>query len=103
VIEQSAQPQPGQPGGPRRAPTVAPPVVRARQEPPVVQVRPPGGLTRVLEQAQSYILSEETLVLIQFLVVVLIGVVVFRAVLHPMENLVESISKAIGSLGIFKK
>jgi len=95
-------PQVGQPGGPRRAATVAPPVVRARQEPPVVQVRPPNTFIRVLEGAQAYILSEETLILIEFLVVVVIGIVVFRAVLHPMENFIDGIAKAISSLGLNK-
>jgi len=102
-MEQTTTQQPGQPGTTvRRAATAAPPVIRTRQEAPPVQVRQPSAVTRALEAAQTYILNEETLVLVEFLVVVVIGIVVFRAVLYPMENLMNGLGHAISSLGIGK-
>jgi hypothetical protein len=101
-MEQTTQ-QPGQPGTTvRRAATPAPPVIRTRQEAPAVHTRRPSGLTRGLEAAQTYILNEETLVLVEFLVVVVIGIVVFRAVLYPMENFMAGLGHAISNLGIGK-
>jgi hypothetical protein len=102
---QQTTPQPGQPGGPgsvRRAAEAAPPVIRTRQEPPPVQLRRPSSLLRALEVWQSYILSEETLILVEFLVVVAIGIFVFVAVLHPMENLMAALERAIANLGLSK-
>jgi hypothetical protein len=102
---QPTTPQPGQPGGPgsiRRAPTAAPPVIRTRQEAPLVQPRRPSAVLRMLEGLQNYILSEETLILVEFLVVVAIGIVVFVAVLHPVETVVDGIGKSISSLGLDK-
>lgn len=97
-------PQPGQPGTSiRRTPTTAPPVIRTRQEaPPPPRIRQPSVVTRALESAMNYVISEETLTLVQFLVVVAIGIFVFVAVLHPMENLVSSINHAISGLGLGK-
>ncbi len=102
---QTTQQQPGQAGGPgsiRRAATIAPPTIRTRQETPAVQVRRPSSLLRTLEAIQNYILSEETLVLVEFLVVAAIGVIVFVAVLHPMEVLVNNLNQAISGLGLNK-
>ena len=74
---QQTTPQPGQPGGPgsvRRPPEAAPPVIRTRQEPGrVVRPRRPSSLLRALEGLQSYILSEEMLILVEFVIVVAIG------------------------------
>ena len=101
-MEQTTQ-QPGQPGTTvRRAATPAPPVIRTRQEAPLVQARRPSQVGRALEAAQPYILNEETLVLVEFLVVVVIGIVVFRAVLYPMENFMAGLGHAISNLGIGK-
>ncbi len=101
-MEQTTQ-QPGQPGTTvRRAATPAPPVIRTRQEAPAVQPRHPSQVLRALEAAQTYILNEETLVLVEFLVVVVIGIVVFRAALYPMESLMNGLGHAIGNLGLTK-
>lgn len=102
---QPTTPQPGQPGGPgsiRRAPTAAPPVIRTRQEAPLIRVRPPSSFLRLLESVQNYILSEETLILAEVLVVVAIGILVFVNVLHPMETLMDALGKAISGLGLDK-
>jgi len=101
-MEQTTQ-QPGQPGTTvRRAATPAPPVIRTRQEAPAVQTRRPSSVMRTLEAAQTYILNEETLVLVEFLVVVVIGIVVFRAVLYPMETFMSGLGHAISNLGLTK-
>ena len=102
-MEQTTQ-QPGQPGtSVRRAATAAPPVIRTRQEsPPPPRVRRPSSVLRALESVQSYVLSEETLILVEFLVVVAIGVFVFAAVLHPMESLMNALGHAISGLGLGK-
>ena len=103
---QQTTPQPGQPGGPgsvRRPPEAAPPVIRTRQEPPpVVRPRRPSAYMRMLEALQSYILSEETLILIEFVIVVAIGLFVFVQVLHPMEGLMQALGRAIANLGLSK-
>jgi len=103
---QQTTPQPGQPGGPgsvRRASEVAPPVIRARQDPPpVVRPRRPSSLLRALEGLQSYILAEETLILVEFVIVVAIGLFVFVKVLHPMEGLMQALGHAIANLGLNK-
>ena len=98
--------QPGQPGGPgsvRRPPEVAPPLIRTRQEPPsVVRPRRPSSYVRALEALQSYILSEETLILIEFVIVVVIGLFVFVQVLHPMDGLMQALGRAVVNLGLNK-
>lgn len=97
--------QPGQAGAPgsiRRAPTAAPPTIRTREEQPLIRMRRPSSFMNTLEAAQSYVFSEETLILLEFLVVIAIGIVVFRIVLQPMETLVTSISHAISGLGLNK-
>ena len=103
---QQTTPQPGQPGGPgsiRRAATTAPPVIRTRQqEAPLVPARAPNGLLRALEAVQAYVFSEETLILVEFLVVVAVGIIVFVNVLHPMETLVNNIGQSISGLGLNK-
>jgi len=102
---QQTTPQPGQPGGPgsiRRAATPAPPVIRTRQDAPLVQAGSPNSLLRALESIQSYVFSEETLILVEFLVVVAVGIIVFVNVLHPMENLVHNVGQAISGLGLDK-
>jgi hypothetical protein len=103
---QETTPQPGQPGGPgsiRRASEAAPPVIRARQDPPpVVRPRRPSSFLRALEGLQSYILSEETLILVEFVIVVAIGLFVFVQVLHPMEGLMQALGRAIANLGLNK-
>lgn len=97
-------PQPGQPGSSvRRAATAAPPVIRTRQEQqPALRVRRPSSVLRALETIQTYILSEETLILVEFLVVVAIGIFVFAAILHPMESLMTALGHAISGLGLGK-
>jgi hypothetical protein len=103
---QQTTPQSGQPDGPgsvRRPPEAAPPVIRARQEPPpMVRPRHPSSLMRVLEGLQSYILSEETLILVEFVIVVAIGLFVFVQVLHPMEGLMQALGRAVANLGLNK-
>ena len=103
---QQTTPPPGHPGGPgsvRRPPEPAPPVIRARQEPaPVVRPRRPSSLLRALEGLQSYILSEETLILVEFVIVVAIGLFVFVQVLHPMEGLMQALGRAVANLGLNK-
>jgi hypothetical protein len=102
---QQTTPQPGQAGGPgsiRRAATTAPPVIRTRQEAPIVSPRPPSTFLRTLESLQNYVLSEETLILVELLVVVAVGVIVFVNVLHPAETFVNSVGQLISSLGINK-
>lgn len=103
---QQTTPQPGQPGGPgsvRRPPEAAPPVIRTRQEPArVVQPRRPSSLLRALEGLQSYILSEETLILVEFVIVVAIGLFVFVQVLHPMDGLMQALGRAVANLGLNK-
>lgn len=103
-MQQSTQ-QPGQPGGPgsiRRAASAAPPVIRTRQEVPTVRVSRPSSMLRWLEAAQTYLLSEETLILVEILVVMAIGIFVFVAVLHPMETLMNDLGRAISNLGLTK-
>jgi hypothetical protein len=103
---QQTTPQPGHPGGPgsvRRPPEAAPPVIRARQESaPVMRARRPSSLLRALEGLQSYVLSEETLILVEFVIVVAIGLFVFVQVLHPMEGLMQALGRAIANLGLSK-
>ena len=102
---QQTTPQPGQPGGPgsiRRAATTAPPVIRTRQEVPLAPARAPNGLLRALEAVQAYVFSEETLILVEFLVVVAVGIIVFVNVLHPMETLVNNVGQSISGLGLNK-
>jgi hypothetical protein len=100
-------PQPTQPGQAgtgtiRRAATAAPPVIRTRPEQPLPRVGGPSSLMRMLEGAQTYILSEETLILIEFLAVIAIGIIAFRIVLLPVENLLNALGHAISNLGITK-
>lgn len=104
-MQQQTPAQPGQPGGPgsiRRAPTTAPPTIRTREEQPLVRVRRPSSFMNTIEAVQSYLFSEETLILLEFLVVIAIGVVVFRIVLQPMETLVTALNHAISNLGLSK-
>lgn len=104
-MQQQSTTQPGQPGGPgsiRRAPTAAPPTIRTREEQPVIRVRHPSPILNTLETIQTYLFSEETLILLEFLVVIAIGIVVFRIMLVPMETLMNSIGHAISSLGLNK-
>jgi hypothetical protein len=97
------QPEHPGPGSVRRPPEAAPPVIRTRQEPArVVQPRRPSSLLRALEGLQSYILSEETLILVEFVIVVAIGLFVFVQVLHPMEGLMQALGRAIANLGLSK-
>lgn len=96
---------PGQAGGPgsiRRAAATAPPVIRTRQEAPLARPRQPNPYLRVLESVQNYIFSEETLILVEFLVVVAVGIVVFVNVLHPMENLTSALGQTLSNLGLGK-
>jgi hypothetical protein len=100
-------PQPTPPGQPgtgtiRRAATAAPPVIRTRPEQPLPRVGGPSSLMRMLEGAQTYILSEETLILIEFLAVIAIGIIAFRIILPPMENLLNALGRDISNLGITK-
>ncbi len=96
-------PQPGQPGNSvRRAASAAPPVIRTRDDGPVPSSRRPNPVLHALEAAQNYILNEETLILFEFLVVVVIGIVVFRAVLYPMETFMEGLGHAVNGLGLSK-
>jgi hypothetical protein len=55
---------------------------------------------RALEGLQSYILSEETLILVEFVIVVAIGLFVFVQVLHPMEGLMQALERAVANLGL---
>lgn len=103
-MEQTSPP-PGQTGGPgsiRRAATTAPPVIRTRQEAPLVRAPHPNSILRMLESVQTYIFSEETLILVEFLVVVAVGIIVFVNVLHPMESLMSSLGQTISNLGLSK-
>lgn len=96
-------PQPGQPGtSVRRAPTSAPPVIRTRQETTLVTPHRPNAALRALEAAQTYILNEETLILVEFLVVIVVGIVIFRAVLYPMETFMDGLGHAISNSSITK-
>jgi len=69
------------------------PRVRVRAAPaPVVHVRQASAIERAADSFRSTILSEETLVLLEFLIIMSIGIVAFITVFPTMKSAVDSMA-----------
>lgn len=75
-----------------------PPVVQREPRAAPRAARPPAGWDHLWESAKRYTLNEETLILLEFLIVVTIGLVVAVNIYHPMENFVASLTHAFSKL-----
>ena len=72
------------------------PRVRIRIPPaPAVRVRRATPFEVFFERIRNYLLSEETLILLEFLIVIAIGVVAFFTVFPTFSAAVDSIANAV--------
>jgi hypothetical protein len=59
---------------------------------PAVRVRRASVLEQMMDSLRNTILSEETLILLEFLIIIAIGVVAFITIFPTMQSAVDSIA-----------
>jgi hypothetical protein len=88
----SPSPAPDEPEAPPATPLPAPRVRIRMPAMPAVRVRRATALETFFENFRSTVLSEETVVLLEFLIVIVIGIVAFFTVYPTFKSAVDSIA-----------